>query len=70
MLAASNPHATRDGVGAILAAATTTAVKTDGSLAVFTFRVKAAGDAKLTLPMRSFLTLTARRSRFPIRSRR
>ena len=49
MLAASNPHATRGGVGAILAAATTTAVKTDGSLAVFTFRVKAAGDAKLTL---------------------
>lgn len=49
MLAASNPYATRDGVGAILAAATTTAVKTDGSLAVFTFRVKAAGDAKLTL---------------------
>ena len=49
MLAASNPYATRDGVGAILAAATTTAVQTDGSLAVFTFRVKAAGDAKLTL---------------------
>lgn len=49
MLAASNPYATRDGVGAILAAATTTAVKTDGSLAVFTFRVKAAGDARLTL---------------------
>lgn len=49
MLAASNPYATRSGVGAILAAATTTAVKTDGSLAVFTFRVKAAGDAKLTL---------------------
>lgn len=49
MLAASNAYATRDGVGAILAAATTTAVKTDGSLAVFTFRVKAAGDAKLTL---------------------
>ena len=49
MLAASNPYATRDGVGAILAAATTTAVKTDGSLAVFTFRVKAAGAAKLTL---------------------
>ena len=49
MLAASNPYATRGGVGAILAAATTTAVKTDGSLAVFTFRVKAAGDANLTL---------------------
>ncbi len=49
MLAASNPYATRGGVGAILAAATTTAVKTDGSLAVFTFRVKAEGDAKLTL---------------------
>ena len=49
MLAASNPYATRGGVGAILAAATTTAVKTDGSLAVCTFRVKAAGDAKLTL---------------------
>lgn len=49
MLAANNPYATRGGVGAILAAATTTAVKTDGSLAVFTFRVKAAGDAKLTL---------------------
>lgn len=49
MLAASNPYATRGGVGAILAAATTTAVKTDGSLAMFTFRVKAAGDAKLTL---------------------
>lgn len=49
MLAASNPYATRGGVGAVLAAATTTAVKTDGSLAVFTFRVKAAGDAKLTL---------------------
>lgn len=49
MLAASNPYATRGGVGAILAAATTTAVKTDGSLAVFTFRVKAVGDAKLTL---------------------
>lgn len=49
MLAVSNPYATRGGVGAILAAATTTAVKTDGSLAVFTFRVKAAGDAKLTL---------------------
>lgn len=49
MLAASNPYATRGGIGAILAAATTTAVKTDGSLAMFTFRVKAAGDAKLTL---------------------
>ena len=49
MLAASNPHATRGSVGAILAAATTSAVKTDGSLVEFTFRVKAAGDAKLTL---------------------
>ena len=49
MLAASNPHATRGGVGAILAAATTTAVKTDGGIVTFTVRVKAAGDAKLTL---------------------
>ncbi len=49
MLAASNPRATRGSVGAILAAATTSAVKTDGSLVEFTFRVKAAGDAKLTL---------------------
>ena len=49
MLAASNPHATRGGVGAILAAATTTAVKTDGGIVTFTFRVKAAGDAKFRL---------------------
>lgn len=49
MLAASNPHATRDGIGAILAAATTTAVKTDGGIVTFTFRVKAAGDAKFRL---------------------
>lgn len=49
MLSASNPRATRGSVGAILAAATTSAVKTDGSLVEFTFRVKAAGDAKLTL---------------------
>lgn len=49
MLAASNPHATRGGIGAILAAATTTAVKTDGGIVTFTFRVKAAGDAKFRL---------------------
>ena len=49
MLAASNPHATRDGIGAILAAATTTAVKTDGGIVTFTFRVKAAGDARFRL---------------------
>ena len=49
MLCASNPHATRGSTGAIVAAASTDAVKTDGSLAVFTFRVKAAGDAKLRL---------------------
>ena len=49
MLAASNPHATRGGVGAILAAAATTAVKTDGGIVTFTFRVKAAGDAKFRL---------------------
>lgn len=49
MLAASNPHATRGGVGAILAAATTTAVKTDGGIVTFTFRVKAAGNAKFRL---------------------
>ncbi len=49
MLSASNPRATRGSVGAILAAATTSTVKTDGSLVEFTFRVKAAGDAKLTL---------------------
>lgn len=49
MLSANNTHATRDGIGAIIAAAGTKTVKTDGSLAVFTFRVKAAGDAKLTL---------------------
>lgn len=61
MLAASNPYATRGGVGAILAAATTTAVKTDGSLAVFTFRVKAAGEREAEpSPMRSCPTRTAR----------
>ena len=49
MLAASNPYATRGGVGAILAAAATTAVKTDGGIVTFTFRVKAAGDAKFRL---------------------
>ena len=49
MLAASNPHATRGGIGAILAAAATTAVKTDGGIVTFTFRVKAAGDAKFRL---------------------
>ena len=49
MLSASNPHATRSGVSAILAAATTDAVKTDGSIVTFTFRVKAAGDAKFRL---------------------
>ena len=49
MLSANNTHATRDGIGAIIAAAGTKTVKTDGSLVVFTFRVKAAGDAKLTL---------------------
>ena len=49
MLSASNPHGTRGGTGAILAAASTDAVKTDGNLAIFTFRVKSAGDAKLSL---------------------
>ena len=49
MLSASNPHGTRGGTGAILAAASTSAVKKDGSLVTFTFRVKAAGDAKLSL---------------------
>ena len=49
MLSANNTHATRDGIGAIIAAAGTKTVKADGSLVVFTFRVKAAGDAKLTL---------------------
>ena len=43
MLSANNTHATRDGIGAIIAAAGTKTVKTDGSLVVFTFRVKAAG---------------------------
>lgn len=49
MLSASNTHGTRDGVGAILAAASTDTVKKDGTLAVFTFTVKSAGDAKLTV---------------------
>ena len=49
MLSASNPHGTRGGTGAILAAASTDAVKTDGNLAIFTFRVKSSGDAKLSL---------------------
>ena len=49
MLSASNPRATRGGVGAIIAAATTDVVNSDGTLVVFTFRVKAAGDAKLRL---------------------
>ena len=49
MLSASNTHGTRDGVGAILAAASTDTVKKDGELAVFTFTVKSAGDAKLSV---------------------
>ena len=49
MLSASNPHGTRGGTGAILAAATTDAVKRDGSLVTFTFKVKKTGDAKLSL---------------------
>ena len=49
MLSASNPRATRGGVGAIIAAATTDVVNSDGTLVVFTFLVKAAGDAKLRL---------------------
>ena len=49
MLSASNPHGTRGGTGAILAAATTNAVKRDGSLVTFTFKVKKTGDAKLSL---------------------
>lgn len=49
MLSATNAHGTRDGVGAILAAASTDTVKKDGELAVFTFTVKAAGDAKLSI---------------------
>ena len=36
MLSASNPHGTRGGTGAILAAASTEAVKRDGSLVTFT----------------------------------
>ena len=49
MLSATNAHGTRDGVGAVLAAASTDTVKKDGDLAVFTFTVKAAGDAKLSI---------------------
>ena len=49
MLSASNPHGTRDGTGAILAAAGTNAVTADGELASFTFTVKKAGDAKLSI---------------------
>ena len=49
MLSASNPHGTRGGTGAILAAASTDAVKRDGSLVTFTFKVKKTGDAKLSL---------------------
>ena len=49
MLSATNTHGTKDGVGAILAAASTDTVQKDGSLAVFTFTVKAAGDAKLSI---------------------
>lgn len=49
MLSATNTHGTRDGVGAVLAAASTDTVKKDGELAVFTFTVKAAGDAKLSI---------------------
>lgn len=49
MLSASNPHGTRGGTGAILAAASTDTVKRDGSLVTFTFKVKKTGDAKLSL---------------------
>lgn len=49
MLSATNTHGTRDGVGAVLAAASTDTVKKDGELAVFTFTVKAADDAKLSI---------------------
>lgn len=49
MLAASNPYATRDGVGAILAAATTTAVKTRWQPRRVYLPRQGGGDAKLTL---------------------
>ncbi len=70
MLSANNTHATRDGIGAIIAAAGTKTVKTDGSLVVFTFRVKAAGDAKLTLADALLSDIDGKAFRFPIRSRR
>lgn len=49
MMTVSNPHGTRDGSAALLAAASTTTVTKDGTLAVFTFKVKASGDAKLSI---------------------
>lgn len=49
MMTVSNPHGTRDSSAALLAAAGTTTVTKDGTLAVFTFRVKASGDAKLSI---------------------
>ena len=49
MLSASNPHGTRGGVGALIAAAATNAANADGTIVTFTFTVKAAGDAKLIL---------------------
>lgn len=49
MMTVSNPHGTRDGSAALLAAAGTMTVTKDGTLAVFTFRVKASGDAKLSI---------------------
>lgn len=49
MMTASNPHGTRDGSAALLAAASTTTVTKDGTLAMFTFKVKTSGDAKLSI---------------------
>lgn len=49
MMTVSNPHGTRNGSAALLAAASTTTVTEDGTLAVFTFKVKASGDVKLSI---------------------
>ena len=44
MLSATNPHATRGQVGAMIAAASAETVRGDGVVGTFTFQVKQAGD--------------------------
>lgn len=54
LLTVGNPHSTRGETGAIFVAAGVNEITADGEIAVFTFQVKASGDAKLSVMQADF----------------